>query len=96
MPNKSVIIVAATLAVFAVAFEPRIVWGGQASDCIYGDKIDGSSADSARAKMEKAGFQHVHDLDKGCDSFWHGKADKDGVTVNMVLSPEGRVMVEGN
>ena len=44
----------------------------------------------------EATVRQIHDLEKGCDNFWHGKADKDGTAVNVVLSPQGSVMVEGN
>lgn len=87
--------------VFAVtallmALGPQGIPAVRASDCNVGDKIDGSSADTARDKMETAGFRQVHDLQKGCDNFWHAKADKDGTAVNVVLSPQGNVMAEGN
>ena len=50
----------------------------------------------ARKKIEAAGFQTIHDLSKGCDNFWHGQAAKDGKPVNVVLSPQGQVTIEGN
>jgi len=68
----------------------------QASECQPGERIDGSSAESARVKMEKAGFHSVRDLKKGCDNFWHGSTVRDGQMVHVVLSPQGRVMIEGN
>jgi hypothetical protein len=63
--------------------------------CSASDKIDGSTADSARRKMTAAGYRQVRDLKKGCDNYWHGKAVKDGGATNVVLSPRGDVMPEG-
>lgn len=88
--------IAAALVLLAGAAGPRFVRGAQASECSAADRIDGSSADMARRKMEKAGFSQVRDLKKGCDNFWHGNATKDGAAVNVVLSPQGNVMVEGD
>lgn len=65
-----------------------------ASSCESIDKIDGSSVETARRKIEKAGYSQVRDRKKGCDNFWHGTAVKDGKIVNIVLSAQGSVMVE--
>jgi hypothetical protein len=83
---------------FAIALggDLRIVTAANASECSAGEKIDGSSAESARMKMQKAGFPAVRGLKKGCDNFWHGSMLRDGQTVHVVLSPQGQVMVEGN
>lgn len=62
--------------------------------CSPNDRIDGSTADQARRKIEAAGYEQVRDLKKGCDNFWHGQATKDGAAVNVVLSPDGKVMTE--
>jgi len=96
MSLKSFIVVAAALVVLAAGSGPQLISRAQAAGCEAGDKIDSSSAESAGAKIEKAGYQHVHDLKKSCDNFWHGKAVKDGVAVNVALSPKGDVMLEGD
>lgn len=67
----------------------------QVAGCFPEEKIDASSLGSARKKMEMAGFSQIRDLKKGCDNFWHATSLKDGEMVNIVLSPEGQVMVEG-
>lgn len=64
--------------------------------CHFGEVIDGSTADDARAKIEAAGFTDVRDLKKSCDNFWHGKATLGGRAVNVVLTPGGKVMLESN
>ena len=63
--------------------------------CSAGDRIDGTTADYAKGRFEAAGYAQVRDLTKGCDNFWHGRAIKDGVDVNVLLTPEGEVMQEG-
>jgi len=83
------------LVVVALGFGPKTPGVAHAEGCAPIDKVDGSTADTARKKMEQAGFQRIHDLTKGCDNFWHGKATKDGAAVNIVLSPQGQVKTEG-
>lgn len=86
-------LVAIVLALGVVALPASVAW---ASPCEPTDKIDGSTVETARQKIEKAGYRHVRALKKGCDNFWHGNAVKDGKAVNIVLSPQGLVMVEGD
>lgn len=86
-------LVAAVLVLGSVGPLPSAAW---ASPCEAGDKIDGSSVETARQKIEKAGYRQVRNLKKGCDNFWHGTAVKDGKTVNIVLSVQGSVTVEGD
>jgi hypothetical protein len=64
--------------------------------CHFGEIIDSSTADDARRKIEAAGFSAVTGLKKSCDNFWHGQAIQDGQNVNVVLSPAGKVMLEGS
>lgn len=85
-------LVAAVLALSAAGFVPSVV---MASSCEPTDKIDGSTVETARKKIEKAGYSQVRSLKKGCDNFWHGTAVRDGKTVNVALSPQGTVMAEG-
>lgn len=66
------------------------------NNCTEGEAIDGSTADDARAKIEAAGYSDVVVTSKGCDNFWHATGIRDGMPVNLVLSPEGTVMTEGN
>ncbi|HXP97491.1 MAG TPA: hypothetical protein VN809_12315 [Telmatospirillum sp.] len=96
MPFKSFGVLTATAILFAVGFGPLVARNAQASECDASQKIDSSTANTARAKMKKAGFRQIHDLKKGCDSFWHAQATKDDAAVNIVLSPQGHVMTEGD
>ena len=66
------------------------------AECAPGEKIDSSTADQARKKIEAAGFREVRDLKKSCDNYWHGRAMKDGAPVRIVLSPRGQVQTEGD
>lgn len=64
------------------------------AQCMHGERIDGSTAEQARAKIQRAGFTNVGGLAKGCDNFWHARALQDGRAVGVVLSPAGEVFVE--
>jgi len=70
--------------------------GPAAAACSPNDRIDGSTAADARRQIEAAGYEQVRDLRKGCDNYWHGSARKDGAAVNVVLSPQGDVIIEGD
>jgi hypothetical protein len=96
MTLKSNAVLSALLLLSSVAVIPMTSTAAQAQGCDVSDRIDHSTADMARAKMEKAGFHRVNDLKKGCDNFWHGLATKDGTAVHVALSPKGDVMAEGN
>lgn len=80
----------ALTAVIVLAAGPA--WAG----CEAGDRIDGSTADQAKHKIEAAGYSNVTGLQKGCDNYWHAVAMKDGASVGVVLSPKGEVMTEGS
>jgi hypothetical protein len=89
--------VVATVAV-VLAFggaTPRLVPPAQAA-CDPGDRLDRSTADEARRKMEQAGYHHVHDLMKGCDNVWQAAADRDGQPVMVALLPRGEVVRDGH
>ena len=90
--------VGCTLLVSAAAAQqaPTEETGVLGPGCHFGEVIDGSTADDARRMIEAEGFTDVHGLKKSCDNFWHGQAVRSGVTVNVVLSPAGKVMIEGD
>lgn len=69
----------------------------QLASCEAGVKIDGTTAEQAKKRIEAAGYTQVKDLSKGCDNVWHGNAvNKDGVAGNVMVTPQGEVMPEGN
>jgi hypothetical protein len=87
-----VVAVAAALAFGGAA--PRFAAPAQAG-CDPGDRIDKSTANDAKRKMEAAGYRNVHDLMKGCDNVWHASAMHDGNPVFVALLPGGQVVREG-
>lgn len=64
--------------------------------CHYGEVIDGTTADDAKRHIEAAGYANVTGLKKSCDNFWHGRATLNGVTTNVLVTPDGRVRPEGD
>jgi hypothetical protein len=82
--------------VFALAALAMTAAAPAWADCSPGDRIDGSTAAQAKQQIEAAGYEQVRVLKKGCDNYWHGTARKDGAAVNVVLSPDGQVVVEGS
>jgi hypothetical protein len=86
---------AAAIAGALIAGPMPIVHSAHAA-CDAGDKIDKSTVSDARKKIEAAGYRKVNDLKKGCDNYWHAKAEKNGAAVFVVLSPQGEVMQEAD
>ena len=93
---KGALFSAAALFVLAAATGSEVASVARASGCEVGDRIDGSTADAARKKIERAGFQQIRDIKKSCDNFWNVMAVKDGLESHVVLTPQGQVMREGN
>ena len=92
MRVTSVVFTAVALATFAVGplSSPRPALAA----CDPGDRPDKSTADDAKKKIQAAGYRDVRSLKKGCDSFWHATATKNGAQVYVVLSPQGEVNEE--
>ncbi|MGH6928920.1 MAG: PepSY domain-containing protein [Dongiaceae bacterium] len=82
--------------IFAFAALAMVAAGPAWAACSAGDTIDGSTAAEAKNQIEAAGYEQVRVLKKGCDNYWHGTARKDGAAVNVVLSPQGEVVIEGS
>jgi hypothetical protein len=96
MKWKAGLFSAVAFSVLAAGAGFQTVSVARASGCVAGEKIDGSSAAGATAKMQRAGFQKVHELKKGCDNYWHGVAMKGGVESHVRLTPQGEVTREGD
>lgn len=75
----------------AATQDPTIVHG-----CNYGEVVDSSTPDQAKAKMEAAGYSAVTILSKGCDNVWHAVGMSGGMTTNINLAPDGLVKPEGD
>jgi len=80
---------AATLFAGAIAAGPWTASEARADACLPTDIIDGSTAGHAAMVMRDAGYMQPHDLNKGCDNYWYGRAIKDGTPVDVVLPPGG-------
>lgn len=63
--------------------------------CHFGEKIDGTTADDAQRALQQAGYTSISGLKKSCDNNWHGQAMLNGVSTNVMITPEGRVVQEG-
>jgi hypothetical protein len=89
------IFAAAMLATALLAIGPMPVpmHAAQAA-CEPGDKIDSTTADQARKKIEAAGYRKVRGLKKGCDNTWHGTAEKNGAATGVALTAKGEVFPE--
>ena len=64
--------------------------------CHFGEKIDGTSAADVQRILSQAGYTSVSGLRKSCDNNWHGQAMLNGVTTNVMITPDGRVVQEGS
>ena len=64
--------------------------------CAPEDKVNDSTAQWAQQQAEQAGYTNVRMDRKGCDNFWHGTGQKNGTPVFLVVTPDGRVIEEGN
>ena len=91
----SIALLAATALVAFPLVGPTYLTSAQAH-CASDDRLDGSTSNQARRKMEGASFNGVHDLKKGCDNVWHGLAMRDGASVRVAMQPQGQVMQEGD
>jgi hypothetical protein len=64
--------------------------------CHFGERIDGTTADDAVRHAQAAGYTSVSGLKKSCDNNWHGHAMLNGAPVNVMITPDGRVVQEGS
>jgi hypothetical protein len=85
----------ATILVASPLIGPTGLTGAQAN-CSAGERIDGSTADQAKKRIEGAGFNQARDFRKGCDNVWHSVAMKDGAQVRVSVQPQGLVTQEGD
>lgn len=96
MSYKHATILFASGLLFASVASAQTITPRPGPGCDPGDRIDGTTIDSAREKLNKAGFTQVTQLKKACDNFWHSRAMKDGKPVNVLLTPTGQAMIEGD
>jgi hypothetical protein len=85
---------AALIAVDA-GIGPRLVSPASA-ECGPGAKIDKTTVEETRQKLQKAGYKNIHDLRKGCDNTWHGRATKNGTEEGVAVLSDGTVVRDGD
>lgn len=64
--------------------------------CAPDERIDGTTAEMAKRRIESAGYRNVQMEHKGCDNVWHGIASRGGASSRVAVSPSGEVMPEGD
>lgn len=64
--------------------------------CHFGERIDGTTAADAQQFLKGAGYTSITGLRKSCDNNWHGQALYNGAPVNVMVTPQGRVVQEGS
>ena len=64
--------------------------------CHFGERIDNTTAEDAQRFLKNAGYSSISGLKKSCDNNWHGQAVLNGAPVNVMVTPEGRVVQEGS
>jgi hypothetical protein len=90
-------IIAASAALAAPALAQNATVSPQpGNNCAPTDKIDGSTAEQAKQKLEAAGYTGITGLNKGCDNVWHAQAMTSGKAVNVMVAPDGSVNQETN
>ena len=89
----SLAVLVAALIALGGRTEPSFVSQAWAA-CDPGDKLDKTTLEQTRQKLQKAGYKSIHDLRKGCDNTWHGKASKDGAEASVVVLPDGTIVTE--
>lgn len=89
----SLAVLLAALIALGGRSEPSFVSQAWAA-CDPGDKLDKTTVDETRQKLQKAGYKSIHDLRKGCDNTWHAKATKDGTESSVAVLADGTVVKE--
>jgi hypothetical protein len=97
MEAKHILAGALALGLFSAgaALAPTAIQPAYAA-CDPGTHIDGTTADTARKVMMRAGFREVQVEQKGCDNVWHVIASKDGQRGRYAIEPGGKIYPEGN
>jgi hypothetical protein len=88
-------VLAASLMIAPVLVGPTSFTAAQAA-CEPGERIDGTTAEMAKKRVQSAGYSQVRMEHKGCDNTWHGFAMKGGASMRVAVSPAGEVMPEGD
>jgi hypothetical protein len=99
-PQTAVVVPSATVAPTTVYSAPASAGAPAAAQPPAGRegetvRIDASTPADARRALTAAGYSDIRGLRKGLDNFWHAQAVRDGVAVRVVVTPERRIIEEG-
>jgi hypothetical protein len=84
---------ASALTTAALGLTPQgVAWAA----CDKGVRVDKTTVEETRQKLERAGYRNLRDWKKGCDNSWHATGMKGGKRVNVALLPDGHVVKEGD
>jgi hypothetical protein len=64
--------------------------------CGPGAHVDGTTAESTRRLLQRAGYTDIKVEQKGCDNVWHVFATKNGVESRYAVEPNGKIYPEGD
>ena len=91
--NGRILIAAcAVFVAFVASARTNLVWAA----CESGVRVDKTTVEDTRKKLEKAGYKNIRNWRKGCDNTWHATAIKNGAPVSVALLPDGHVVKEGD
>jgi hypothetical protein len=71
---------------------PTLAWAA----CETSEKVDKTTVEETRKRLEQAGYKNIRNWRKGCDNAWHATAIKNGTAVNVAVLPDGHVVKEGD
>jgi len=92
------LLVLACLSALAIIDHPAAPFHSQPARaaCEPDEKRDKTTVEDTRKILQKAGYTNARNWRKGCDNTWHATAVKDGAEVNVAVTPDGRVVREGD
>lgn len=93
---KKALVAPTLVAAIAMGLSTALIGSVHAAGCSPEDQIDNTTVADTRQKIEAAGYQEPKNFRKGCDNFWHASATKDGNPVNVLVTPTGEVLEEGD
>ena len=79
-----------------LAVQPAIRTNRAWAACDKEVKIDKTTVEETRKKLEQAGYRNLRNWRKGCDNSWHATGLRDGQPVSVALLPDGHIVKEGD
>jgi len=91
--NCRILVAAAAVLVALLApFRANLAFAA----CENGEKIDKTTVEDTRKRLEQAGYKNIRNWRKGCDNAWHATAIQDGAQVSVAVLPDGHIVKEGD